>query len=230
MAHVVITGAGRGVGLELARQLVARGDTVSAIVRNPVTAARSLDALDGKGRVLIIKGDVTDESSLASAASALGDQPVDLLVCNAGILEGRGSIKDGGFDAAEWQRLLMTNIAGVFFTVRAFLPGLKRAKVGKIAVISSIMGTSAGAGGAAYTYRASKAGAANVGANLAVDLKPDRIAVGIYHPGWVTTDMGGPSAPVTPKASAKGLIARFDKLSLATTGVFEDYQGQTIPF
>ena len=71
---------------------------------------------------------------------------------------------------------------------------------------------------------------ANVGANLAVELRPRGIAVGIYHPGWVRTDMGGPRADIAAEESARGLVERFDALSLATTGIFEDYNGQRIAF
>ena len=84
--------------------------------------------------------------------------------------------------------------------------------------------------GGAYIYRASKAAVLNLGRNLAVDLKRDGIAVGIYHPGWVQTDMGGGGANVTQEASAHGLVARFEALSLQTSGVFEAYDGSPIPF
>ena len=93
-----------------------------------------------------------------------------------------------------------------------------------------MMGSSTQASGNVHGYRASKAAAANLGLNLSVELKPAGIAVGIYHPGWVSSDMGGPTAPVSPEASAKGLLERIDKLSLATTGVFEDFQGKPFAF
>ncbi len=95
---------------------------------------------------------------------------------------------------------------------------------------TSIMASSERAPGGSYIYRASKAAATNLARNLAIDLKGRGIAVGAYHPGWVRTDMGGPSATVEVEDSAKGLMQRFDALSLATTGVFEDYRGEAIPF
>ena len=124
----------------------------------------------------------------------------------------------------------MANVAGPFFTVRAFLPMLRKAEGAKVAIISSAMGSSARAKGSAYLYRASKAAATNLAANLAVELAPMGIAVGAYHPGWVQTDMGGQGADITPEQSAAGLLARIGALSLDTTGVVEDYQGHSIPF
>ena len=124
----------------------------------------------------------------------------------------------------------MTNVAGVFFSARAFLAQLEAELPGKIAVVSSVMASQARAPGGAYIYRASKAAATNVARNLAAELKSRGIAVGAYHPGWVRTDMGGGAADIDVGESADGLLARFDALSMATTGVFEDYRGQAIPF
>ncbi len=92
------------------------------------------------------------------------------------------------------------------------------------------MASSQRAPGGSYLYRASKAAATNLARNLAVDLKAQGVAVGAYHPGWVRTDMGGSSASIDTGESAQGLLARFDVLSLATTGVFEDYRGDPMAF
>ena len=128
-----------------------------------------------------------------------------------------------------WADLLATNVTGPFFTARAFAPHLAKAK-GKIGIISSRMGSSTAAAGNSYAYRASKAAVSNIAANLAVELKPKGIAVASYHPGWVKTDMGGQGADIDATISAKGLVARIDALSLATTGAFENYSGPAIPF
>jgi NAD(P)-dependent dehydrogenase (short-subunit alcohol dehydrogenase family) len=226
MATVLITGANRGIGLALARHYAARGDTVIGTARKP-EAATELKALPN---VVVIGADVADEASVIAAAKAVGNRPIDIVICNAGLMSSRGGIADPGHDSAEWQRLLMTNVAGVFFTARAFMPALKRAKAGKLAMMSSMMASSTLAVGKVLAYRASKAAVANLGANLATELKSEGIAVGIYHPGWVSSDMGGPTAPVTPEASAKGLIERIDRLSLDTSGVFEDFQGKPYAF
>jgi NAD(P)-dependent dehydrogenase (short-subunit alcohol dehydrogenase family) len=221
--RILVAGASRGIGLELVARASARGDAVTGTARDDDGLARIERA---GGRALRL--DVTDEAALAAAGAAV-ETPIDLLVCNAGILRGRGGINAGESGAAVWQAVLMTNVAGPFLTVRAFLPRVEAAK-GRIAIISSVMGSSGRAYGGSYLYCASKAGATNVARNLAKELAPRGIAVGAYHPGWVRTDMGGSGAAIEPGESARGLLARFDALSLETTGVFEDYKGEPIPF
>ena len=114
-------------------------------------------------------------------------------------------------------------------TIQTVLPNLRRAEAAKIAIISSQMATQTNAPGRSYIYRSSKAAALNLGRNLAVDLRAEGIAVGIYHPGWVQTDMGGASADITEEAAAAGLSERFADLSLATTGCFETWDGRAHP-
>ncbi len=221
--RILVTGAGRGIGLEIVRQAAARGDEATGTARDSDGLERIEQA---GGRALHL--DVTDEATLAQAGAAV-DAPIDLLVCNAGMLRGRGGISAHDAGAEAWAAVLMTNVAGPFLTARAFLPQVEAAK-GKIAIISSVMGSSERAYGGSYVYCASKAGATNVARNLAKELAGRAIAVGAYHPGWVRSDMGGPSAAVSPEESASGLLDRFDRLSLETTGVFEDYKGDPIPF
>ena len=220
---ILIVGASRGIGLEMARQAKARGDTVFGTVRGE-SGHKALEAL---GATALI-ADATDEAALKAAADAVA-RPVDILVCNAGIYRGRGALdaEDSGADA--WADVLMTNVAGPFLAARAFLPLVERAK-GKIAIVSSKMGSSQMAPGNGYLYRASKAAATNVARNLAAELAPRGVAVGAYHPGWVRTDMGGSGADISVEESASGLLARFDALTVATTGAFEDYAGESIPF
>lgn len=230
MTTVLVTGANRGIGLALTGQYVQRGCHVVATMRNPATAGDLKMLARETGKVRVIEADATDEVALAAAAAALGDETLDIVICNAGVMSDRGGISDPGHGAAEWQRVLMANVTSAFLTARAFLPHLKRAEAGKLAFISSQMGSSVLGNGKVLAYRASKAAVSNLGVNLAVDLKPAGIAVGIYHPGWVSSDIGGKTAPVTPVESAKGLVQRIDTLSLATTGVFEDYQGNPYIF
>lgn len=219
---LLIAGASRGIGLEMARQAKARGDTVIAMLRSTASA----QALEGIADQVLIAG-VTDETALEKAAAEL-ESDVDLLVCNAGVYRGRGGIDADDMGADAWSETLMTNVAGPFFVTKAFLPRLKPS--GKVVIVSSKMGSSARAPGGGYIYRSSKAAATNLACNLAAELKPKGIAVGSYHPGWVRTDMGGSAADISAEESAAGLLSRFDALSLETTGVFEDYAGEAIPF
>jgi NAD(P)-dependent dehydrogenase (short-subunit alcohol dehydrogenase family) len=223
MPTILVTGANRGIGRALAEAYAARGDRV-------IATARRVDAVPAQPGLSYQPLDVTDPESCDRLAASLSDVPVDVLVCNAGVLEGRGRVEDPAYTRDSWMAQLMTNVAGVFFTVRAVLPNLARSGRGRIAIISSVMGSSERAPGGTYAYRASKAGAINLARNLAADLAKDGIAVGVYHPGWVQTDMGGARADITVGESVAGLVGRIDALSLATTGVFEDYRGHPIPF
>lgn len=212
--RVLITGANRGIGLALAQHYTQIGAQVLSGTRLPALGQIALD--------------VSDPASL-QAASAQNGQPLDLLICNAGVYLDKNEALDNGYAAPLWADSFATNVAGVFHTVQAFLPQLRAAR-GKLAIISSIMGSSASTSGGSYIYRASKAAAANLGRNLALDLARDGIAVGIYHPGWVQTDMGGAEASISVQTSATGLAQRFSALSLHNSGCFETYDGTALPF
>ncbi|TNE67457.1 MAG: SDR family NAD(P)-dependent oxidoreductase [Rhodobacteraceae bacterium] len=211
MPTALITGASRGIGAAMTRELTARGfDTIG-------TSTKGGDGL--------YPLDVTDPQGPAALAQTLSGTPIDLLVCNAGLYLDRGQTLATGYPAEMWAKEFAVNITGVFLTVQAFLPALRAAQ-GKIAIISSQMASHTRAPGGSYIYRSSKAAALNLGRNLATDLRPEGIAVGIYHPGWVKTDMGGAGAEITPEAAATGLSDRFDALSIATTGCFETWDGR----
>lgn len=209
--RVLITGASRGIGAGLARRMSERGDEVLGT---------------GRSVAAPIQLDVTLPSSHAEMARSLGDTALDLLVCNAGVFLDRSETLETGYTADLWAQTFATNVTGVFLSVQALLPHLRRAPGAKIAIISSQMGSSEKAGGTGLIYRASKAAVSNLGFNLATALKPDGIAVGVYHPGWVQTDMGGATADITTDEAVTGLVARFDALSLETTGCFENWDGR----
>jgi NAD(P)-dependent dehydrogenase (short-subunit alcohol dehydrogenase family) len=213
---VVVTGASRGIGRALFDLYSARGTPVIGTCRG-----------DPPGRGEWLRLDVTDAEDLEAMAEAVDDRAVELLVCNAGVFLDRGD-RLGDYDAAVWAETLAVNVTGVFLTVQALLPALRRGKRPRVAIVTSQLGSSARAAGTAYAYRASKAAAINVGLNLAAELSP-RIAVGIYHPGWVRTDMAGGSADISPEESAEGLALRFEELTPETTGAFLTWDGQAHP-
>lgn len=212
---VVITGASRGIGAGLADYYRAQGVEVAGTSRSPMAD---------------ITLDVTHPSGHTEMAAALGDKPVELLVCNAGVYLDKGDDIESGYGADLWAQSFATNVTGVFLSIQALLPHLQRAGTPRIAIISSQMASSEHAPGGSYIYRSSKAAVLNLGRNLATDLKAEGIAVGIYHPGWVQTDMGGGSAAITVDEAVSGLVQRFASLSLETTGCFETWDGRAHPY
>ncbi|GAA5071154.1 SDR family oxidoreductase [Roseibacterium beibuensis] len=212
---ILITGANRGIGKALSEAYAGRGETV-------ISTARSAEGCAPL--------DVADPASVTALAKGLDGQAIDLLICNAGVYPDKDQSLDTGYPPEMWAEVFAVNVTGVFLTVQALLPNLSKSAAPKIAIISSQMGSDTRAPGGSYIYRASKAAALNLGRNLATDLRPRGIAVGIYHPGWVRTDMGTEAADIGLDDSVSGLIARFDALSLETTGCFETWDGRPHPF
>jgi len=225
----LITGANRGIGLEMSRQILQSGDRLYAVCRHP-EAATELNNLiqESNGRGQLFKSDVCDEDVLANIADKIVGG-IDVVVCNAGVMSARGGLGDPENSATSVSKVLMTNVAGPFFTARAFHKNLKQSSAPRICIISSYMGSQQHQGASAYFYRASKAGANNIMVTLANELKAEGITVVSFHPGWVQTEMGGSGADITPKESASGLIQQFQGLKISNTGTFLNYDGKTLP-
>jgi NAD(P)-dependent dehydrogenase (short-subunit alcohol dehydrogenase family) len=220
MQTVLVTGANRGIGLELCRLFRTRGDTVIGVCRTP---SPELSAL---GLRVIANVDVTDERSIDTLVHSLEKIRIDVLVHNAGILrsEALGMIS---YDSIREQ--LETNALAPLRLTERLLPLL--APAAKIAMLTSRMGSIAdNTSGSMYGYRMSKAALNMAGASLAHDLKPRGIAVVILHPGYVRTEMTGGHGTVEPRDAAAQLVARIDELTLATTGRFLHANGDVLPW
>ena len=219
MATTLITGCNRGIGLELARQFRERGDDVIGACRN---AGPGLEALG----IRIIEGiDVADGDSVSHLGKQVGDQRIDVLVNNAGILRG-DNLESLDFDTM--QELFRVNTLGPLRVTRELLGNL--AEGSKVAIVSSRVGSIEDNGsGGNYGYRASKAAVNMVGVNLHHDLGRRGIAVVILHPGLVATDMTG-GAGIPPAQAAAGLIERIDELSPETSGTFWHAEGYRLPW
>ena len=230
MPTLLITGANRGIGLELTRRYAAAGWTVIATCRDPQQAV-ALKAVPG---VTVEALEVTDWAAVDALAQTYAGTAIDLLLNNAGIYGNRdGALSVSNFDT--YLKVLEVNSVAPMKVALAFLPHLKAARNrsgggAKIATISSRMGSIQLGGGASYAYRASKA-AINAGMhNLALDLKSSGITAIVLHPGWVKTDMGGPGADITVETSAAGLQKTIDGATLKDTGKFFNYDGSEIPW
>jgi NAD(P)-dependent dehydrogenase (short-subunit alcohol dehydrogenase family) len=227
MATVLITGAGRGIGLEFARQYAADGWTVLATVRDPAKGA-PLAALGRQVEVHLL--DVTDRAAIARFARDLGERPIDVLICNAGIYGDKPKQEFGAVDWAEWEAVLKTNVMAPLALAESFVEHVARGERKLIVMMTSQMASTEEASGGAYIYRTSKAALNNVAKNLAEDLARRGITVLAMDPGWVKTDMGGSSAPLTPEYSVRHMRKIFAKAGRRQTGHYLRYDGASHPW
>ncbi len=228
MSTSLITGIGRGIGQELARVLLSRGERVVGTLRDPGQLSTELNGFVARGQLKLLALDVRDGASIAEAARQI-NEPVDVLINNAGVIgPQRQSTLDMDFDG--FLETLQVNTLGPLRIVQAFLPHLRRAKQPKIVTISSRMGSLSYSKSDRIAYRASKAAVNKVMQGLATDLQPEGIVAIAVHPGWVRTDMGGAGADIAVEESAAGLIRLIDGLTLEETGGFFDWSGDRLSF
>ena len=224
MSTYLVTGAGRGIGLEFARQLRARGDTVIGTVRDPARAGALRD-LDVRVETLA----VDDPASVSALGARLATVPIDTLINNAGVGGMGGGLAE--LRAAELQRVFAVNAIGPMLVVQALLPALRAGRGRRIAHITSLMGSIGDNGsGGAYAYRASKAALNMLNRSLALELGSERFVCVVLNPGWVRTDMGGARAPLAVDASVRGLLALSDGLAPEASGRFYDHDGKELPW
>lgn len=220
MGVAVVTGANRGIGLELARQLNDRAASVVAVCRR-----RSL-GLDSLGIRVESGIDLTEPAAWTNLAERLEHDDIDLLIQNAGVLLA-DSLET--VDADEVRAQLELNAIAPLFLTRALLPRLRAGA--KVALITSRMGSIGDNGsGGYYGYRMSKAALNAAGVSLAHDLKPRGVAVVILHPGSVRTEMTHGHGMIDVGESARGLLLRIDELRLDTTGRFLHQNGEVLPW
>jgi len=220
MATIVITGAGRGIGLALTKHYLDRGDTVYGLCR------KATKALNESGAEVIEGVDVADTDNLARALSPLSSVQIDVLINNAGVL-GRDSLENPDVQSIEQQ--FRVNALGPLLVTQILAPHLHKGS--KVAMITSRMGSMADNGsGGYYGYRMSKAALNAAGVSLARDLQPRGIAVALLHPGYVQTEMVSYGGDVSAEVSAERLIKRIDGLTLQNSGSFWHANGDPLPW
>lgn len=224
----MITGANRGIGLAIATELLRRGDHVIAAVRDPRAKALVEFAARYPGQLTPLELDVTSDASVAAAKDALAGRAIDVLLNNAGVYgpRDRQSGLDLDFDA--WREVFDVNVYAPLRVAQAFLPNVEAGKGRKIATISSRMGSIGANPGNALIYRSSKAAVNMAMVVFGNAVRAKDVAVLLFHPGWVQTDMGGGGADITPAESAAGLIRTIDASGMAETNSFRDYKGEKI--
>lgn len=226
MATVLITGAGRGIGLELTRQYANDGDDVIACVRDP-SAASDLGKLGDRVRVQQL--DPGDPASIEAAARAIGDAPIDVVINNAGAMGGmRQSLDDLDLDALV--ETFKVNTVGPLLVARAFKANLAASGEGKLMTVTSQLAASTWPMGGMYGYSTSKAAVNKAMQALAIDWKDEPIVVAMIHPGWVKTDMGGPNAQITAEESAAGIRQVVAGLGKGDSGKFYKWNGEIHPW
>jgi NAD(P)-dependent dehydrogenase (short-subunit alcohol dehydrogenase family) len=223
MSHTyVITGANRGIGLELARQLTGRGDHVIATARRGAEVA---DLLDIGARIEAL--DVSDDASVTAFAQRMSGDPVDVLINNAGTAPLARQLADLDFEVM--LATFSTNAIGPIRLAQALMPNLKAGRRRVIVNLSTEMASIAGnRSGGYYSYRASKAALNMLTKTLAVELTGKGFSCVAVNPGWVKTRMGGPHAPLPVEDSVTALVKLIDRLTVKDSGNFLSYDGSAL--
>jgi len=222
MPTILITGAGRGLGLELARQYAADGWRVIGTVRKD---SPELEAIGARS----LTADVADVSQVKALSQKLQAEPIDVLFCNAGIIGKRGMAL-GSFDYADWEKILRVNLLGAAAVIEALVDNVAASERKTIAVMSSRLGSIAETSGMTLPYSTSKAALNLLAKALAETLRPRGVIVAALSPGWVKTDMGGQGASLTPESSVRGLRKVLGGLRREDSGKFFSHDGSQIPW
>jgi len=218
MTTFLVTGANRGIGYELCRQLQAAGDVI-AVCRS---SSPELDRLKVQVEADI---DIASDESVAQLVERLQGVTIDVLINNAGVAQ-KNTLDDLDFDSIRQQ--FEVNALGALRITQALLPNLRAGS--KIALITSRMGSIAdNTSGSSYGYRMSKAALSMAGKSLSIDLQPRQIAVAILHPGMVSTDMTRHSG-IPAAESVRGILERIQQLNLQNSGTFWHANGEELPW
>ena len=222
MTTILITGAGRGIGFELARQSLDKGWKVIGSVRS-VEAQREL--AQKLPQMAVLNFDVTDHKAIEKVANAF-HSPIDVLVNNAGIIGPETSMQSTlSMDFEGFEQTLSTNVLAPLKIAQVFLPLLKQGNNPRLINISSKMGRMEFSSSDRIAYRASKAALNKVTQALATDLREEGVTCISMHPGWVQSDMGGSGADITPEQSAAGILEVIETITIEDTGKFIDWDG-----
>jgi NAD(P)-dependent dehydrogenase (short-subunit alcohol dehydrogenase family) len=235
--RILVTGTNRGIGLELVRQLIVRGDEVDAVTRRAREEAKVIYEdpalrrdVRPDPRLRVHHCDISDDRAVAALATELGDAAIDMVINNAGVSGGsHQSQRDMNFTEA--LHTYNVDALGPLRISLALLPHVRRGKVKKLVHLTSGLGSIAdNRSGGFYAYRMAKAALNMMSKTLAVELRGEGIASYVINPGWVQTDMGGAHAAVTVADSVRGMLRAIDAATLDDSGEFLDWKGGRYPF
>ncbi|MDD3182079.1 MAG: SDR family oxidoreductase [Alphaproteobacteria bacterium] len=236
---ILITGANRGIGLALTKQFLSNGETVIATCRVPDRAETLQTLTKETANLTILSLDVADENSIAALSSTLNDQPLDVLINNAGILSGtnpHASVLDkapdqtlGSINSEGWVKVLRTNSIAPVMVTQALLPNLRRGQTRKIVMISSRWGAITHMDSTIpLAYGTSKAALNAATKIISSTLQNEQFVVVTLNPGAVRTDMGSQEADLAPEESARRLVKIINALTPEQTGQFLRHTGENI--
>jgi len=224
---ILITGAGRGLGLALAHVLTHQGHTVIGTIRDD----KQRDALKALGAEIETL-DVSSEESIAALGTRLREpkaRPIDVLINNAGVGSEQKKLAD--LTQAELRRVFDINAFAPALASKALLPCLRVGQRKVVMNITSQLGSIAhNTGGSSYAYRASKSALNQLTRSMAAELGREGFTCFVVHPGWVRTDMGGPGAPIAPEESAAALAKVLEGAGPKTSGKFLSFDGSELPW
>lgn len=231
MPSILITGSNRGLGLEWSRQYAQAGWRVFATCRFPAQAGELRRLAKRRGSMSIHRLDVTDADQIDALAEELRDEPIDILLNNAGVYPDKHVLSGSPPDYEAWSRTFRVNTLAALRMTRAFVNHLARSGKRLDVAISSQMGSIAEIDGpGSYFYRSSKAALNAVMKGISFELRPLNIGVLLLHPGWVRTRMGGPDAPLSAEESVRGMRTLVDGFTLPDSGRFFRFNGTEIPW
>ena len=231
MSNIMIVGATRGIGLELTKQYAEEGNSVIACARDTGSASLLDELASGSDNITIEQLDVANPSSIEEASNKIGDRAIDTVIIVAGAVGGMPENQSiDNIDIEEWHRTLDTNTIGPLLVAKAFKDNLVASGNGNLMILSSQLGASTWPMGGMYIYSTTKAAVGKAGKILSLDWAEEPITVSIMHPGWVQTDMGGPTAEITAEESASGIRNVINGLTKEDSGNFYKWNGEIHPW
>ena len=230
MKTIIVTGANRGIGLELVKQYCNRNYQVIGTYRDETTSGELISMSRNLDNLKVYSLDVSSDQSLKDFSSKLGETPVDIFINNAGVYGPRDS-SFNNVDEKKWIPVFQTNAIAPLLLTQLIIDNLRNGSQKKLIYITSKMGSiDDNKSGGAYIYRSSKTALNSVVKSISVDLAKDDMKVVLLHPGWVRTDMGGPNGLIDTTASVSGMTEVIDSLSQSDSGCFFNYDGSKIPW
>lgn len=237
MPTALITGANRGLGLEFTQQYLEDGWQVIAGCREPGRAEVLQSLPDAESGLQIVKLDVADHDTIADATHDIGDQPIDVLINNAGLFGPKVTAENdwrqsfGHIDYGVWRDVLNVNTLGPLKVAETFVNNVAASEQKKIITLSSQLGSIGDVGSEGlFAYRTSKAAVNMAMVTLAQQLSPQSIIVALFCPGWCRTDMGGDEAPLEPAESVANMRRLIAGFTLEDSGTFTHHSGKRLPW